>query len=146
MPLPRFLVVCTGNRARSQMAEGWIRHFGQGRLEVRSAGTRPKGVHPLAVEAMAEHGIDISGHTSDPVSAYEEERFDVVVTVCDAANEACPVFPNADRRVHRAFTDPDLADAEPEAVRAVFRQVCAEIGDWAGPFVAEELARLSRAE
>ncbi|MCW5939069.1 MAG: arsenate reductase ArsC [Fimbriimonadaceae bacterium] len=140
MPLPRVLVVCTGNRARSQMAEGWIRHFGQGRLEVRSAGTHPKGVHPMAVEAMAEHGIDISGHTSDPVSAYEGQRFDVVVTVCDAANEACPVFPNADRRVHRAFTDPDVAGTDPEAVRTVFRAVCAEIGEWAIEFVEEALS------
>ena len=89
----RILVICTGNRARSQMAHGWLAHLGGPGLAVSSAGTEPKGVHPLAVRVMAEVGIDISGHTSDAVDCYADQDFDLVITVCDDAREQCPVFP-----------------------------------------------------
>ena len=91
----RILVVCTGNRARSQMAHGWMRHLGGPRVRVRSAGTQLKGVHPMAIRVMAEVGIDLPGHTSDHVDRYVGEDFDLVVSVCDSARESCPVFPGA---------------------------------------------------
>ena len=103
----RMLVVCTGNRARSQMAEGWLRQVADDGLEVRSAGTEPKGVHPLAIEAMAEVGIDITGQRSEHVLLYADQDFDLVVTVCDDAKRSCPVFPGARRVLQRAFEDPD---------------------------------------
>ena len=106
----RILVVCTGNRARSQMAHGWMRHLGGSRVRVESAGTQPKGVHPMAIRVMAEVGIDLSTHTSDHVDRYVGEDFDLVVTVCDSARESCPVFPGAKRVIHHAFEDPDRGD------------------------------------
>lgn len=133
----RILVLCTGNRCRSQMAEGWLRHFGGDAVEVFSAGTAPKGVHPLAIEVMAEAGVDISRHTSDSVANYLNDEFDVVVTVCDNAKEACPVFPGAKRTVHRAFEDPDYPDMPPDEFREVFRRIRDEIRGWAGEFIGE---------
>ncbi len=137
----KVLVVCTGNRARSQMAEGWLRHFGQGRLEVSSAGTRPGGVHPLSIEVMGEVGIDISHHTSDHVDQYKDERFDVVVTVCDHANEVCPVFTNADQRVHHGFPDPEGDSIDPATWKDGFRTTRDQIKAWAEPFAAALLTR-----
>ncbi|MFW6059999.1 MAG: arsenate reductase ArsC [Phycisphaeraceae bacterium] len=135
----RILVLCTGNRCRSQMAEGWLRHFGGDWFDVRSAGTQPKGVHPLAIKVMREAGVDIGGQASEHVDKFRDQRFDVVVTVCDAAREACPVFPNAGRTVHRSFDDPDKATGSPEQVLDVFRRVRDEVRDWAKDFVAEVL-------
>ena len=140
----RILVLCTGNRCRSQMAEGWLRHFGGDWFEVRSAGTRPRGVHPLAIRVMREAGVEIGGHASEHVDKYRDQWFDVVVTVCDAAHEACPLFPNAARTVHRGFDDPDKAKGSQEEVLAVFRQVRDEVRDWAKGLVAEVLREPSR--
>ena len=137
----RILVLCTGNRCRSQMAEGWLRHFAGDWVEVRSAGTQPKGVHPLAVRVMREAGVEIGSQTSEHVDKYRDQRFDVVVTVCDAAQEACPVFPNAGRTVHHGFDDPDKATGSEEQVLSVFRRVRDEVRDWAQGFVAETLKR-----
>ena len=88
----RILAVCTGNRARSQMAHGWLRHLGGLQVEVQSADTEPKGVHPTAIRVMAEVGVDISGHTSGHVDQYSGLDFDLVLTVCDSARERCPIF------------------------------------------------------
>ena len=96
MPQPapfRILVLCAGNRARSQMAHGWLRCLGGERVAVESAGTAPKGLHPLSVRVMAEVGIDISAHSSDHVDQYVAQDFDLALTVCDSAREKCPVFP-----------------------------------------------------
>ena len=126
----RILVICTGNRARSQMAHGWLTHVGGERVHVDSAGTDPKGVHPLAVKVMAEVGIDLSGHTSDNVDCYGANDYDLVLTVCDSAREVCPVFPGAKRTVHHGFTDPDrpqLSDAE---LLDLFRSIRDQIGDY----------------
>lgn len=120
------------------MAEGWLRHFGGDRVEVKSAGTQPKGVHPLAIEVMREAGVDISGHTSDHVDQYRDTRFDVAVTVCDSARESCPVFPNADRHLHRSFEDPDYPDLAQEELRQVFRRIRDEIRDWAEEFLTTD--------
>lgn len=119
----RILVICTGNRARSQMAHGWLRHFGGNRVAVASAGTKPKGVHPLAIRVMDEVGVDISGHTSDPVDRYVAEDFDLVITVCDAAREQCPVFPGAKRVLHHAFEDPDYPELTEAELTDVFRRI-----------------------
>src|SRR5579872_3565200 len=89
----RVLILCTGNSARSQMAEGWLRHLAGDRFEVASAGTHPSSVNPLAIEAMRERGIDISSHRSKSVQEFVSQPFDYVITVCDAAAEACPIFP-----------------------------------------------------
>jgi arsenate reductase (thioredoxin) len=102
----RVLFLCTHNSARSQMAEGYLRHLAGDRFEVASAGTEARGVHPLAVRAMAEDGIDISGHRSKTLDQFLEATWDYVVTVCDSANETCPLFPRAAMRVHWSFDDP----------------------------------------
>ncbi|MEM9882567.1 MAG: arsenate reductase ArsC [Planctomycetota bacterium] len=140
-PPKRYLVLCTGNRCRSQMAHGWLQHLGGDAVEVASAGTKPKGVHPLSIEVMAEAGVDISGHTSDRVDTYVDHDFDVVVTVCDAARESCPVFPGAKRTLHRSFEDPDypeMAENNPAEFRRVFCRIRDEIRDWAVGFLAAE--------
>jgi arsenate reductase (thioredoxin) len=102
---PSVLFLCTGNSCRSQMAEGWAKHLRADRIEAYSAGTGPHGLNPLAVKAMAEAGVDITGHTSKRPEDLGIE-FDFVVTVCDAASEACPVFPAKTRIVHTGFEDP----------------------------------------
>ena len=119
----RVLILCTGNSARSQMAEGILRHDRGGRFEVWSAGTRPTAVHPLAIEAMREIGIDIAGHRSKSVANFADESFDYVITVCDQANEDCPSFRNVRRRIHWGFEDPgETVGSDAERLEA-FRRV-----------------------
>jgi arsenate reductase len=121
----RILFLCTGNSARSQMAEGLLRHMAGDRFEVFSAGTRPAGLNPNAVKAMAEAGIDISGHRSKSVDEFAGQQFDCVFTVCDNAKEACPFFPGGGKRIHHSFKDPAAAPAERQM--DVFRRVRDEI-------------------
>ena len=104
--MKRILVLCTGNSARSQIAEGIFREKAPDQVEVYSAGTKPKGLNPLAVQVMSEMGIDISHHKSKDVAQFENEKFDVVLTVCDNAKESCPVFPGA-RNIHWSIPDPE---------------------------------------
>ena len=132
----RILVICTGNRARSQMAEGWLRHLGEGHTEVRSAGTQPKGVHPMAVEVMEAVGINLQEHRSEHVSVYEDQDFDLVVTVCDSARESCPFFPGAGKVLHQPFDDPDNPEISRDELRRMFVRVRDEIGDWAKELLA----------
>ena len=136
----RLLVICTGNRARSQMAHGWLQSLGGNRVAVSSAGTEPKTVHPIAIRVMAEVGIDISGHTSDHVDRYLDADFDLVLTVCDAAREACPLFPGAKRTIHRAFEDPDYPWMTEEEMTDVFRGIRDAIGTFSRELLASELA------
>lgn len=120
----RVLFLCTGNSCRSQMAEGLVNHFLGHRWLAHSAGTEPAGyVHPLAVEAMAEVGVDISEGESKHVDAFRSVHFDVVVTVCDDAAEKCPVWLGPGRVLHISFPDPALATGSREEKMAVFRQV-----------------------
>ena len=135
----RILVICTGNRARSQIAHGWLRCLGGARVEVESAGTAPKGVHPLAIKVMAEVGVDITGHTSDPVERYVDDAFDLVVTVCDQAKEACSVFPGAKRTLHCSFEDPDYPWMDDDALADVFRRIRDAIGVFSRDLLAREL-------
>jgi len=123
------LILCTGNSARSQMAEGLLRHDGGERFEVHSAGTVPSFVRPQAIEAMREIGIDISGHRSKSVDEFAGQEFDYVITVCDNANENCPVFPGKTKRIHWSFDDPAEALGTEEEKLAVFRRVRNEIAE-----------------
>lgn len=117
------LILCTGNSARSQMAEGLLRHLAAEQVEVSSAGTRPVEVNPLAVEAMREIGIDISAQRSKSVSEFEGRRFDTVITVCDSAAEECPVFPGAPQRVHWSLPDPAAVSGSLEEKHRAFHDV-----------------------
>ena len=127
----RVLILCTGNSARSQMAEGLLRELGGDRFEVESAGVNPSRVRPEAVEAMREVGIDISGHRSKSADEFTGQGFDYIITVCDNARETCPAFPGKAERIHRSFNDPPAPGAaDPEATMAVFRRVRDEIGGW----------------
>ena len=124
----RVLVLCTGNSCRSQMAEGWINHLLAGQWEARSAGTAPAArVHPLAVRAMAEAGVDISGGKPEHVDVYLDEPWDLVVTVCDSAQETCPSFPRPVEKLHISFFDPAAAEGTDDERMAVFRRVRDEI-------------------
>ena len=117
------LILCTGNSARLQMAEGLLRHDAGDRFTVESAGTTPSKVRPEAIAVMKELGIDISGYRSKSVDEFAGEKFDCVLTVCDNAKETCPIFPGHANRLHRNFEDPAAAQGS-EAVRlGVFRQV-----------------------
>ncbi len=136
----KILVICTGNRARSQMAHGWLQHLGGGRVDIKSAGTEPKGVHPVAIRVMAEVDIDIAGHTSDHIDQYVDDEFDLVLTVCDQAKEACPVFPGAKRTLHHAFEDPDYPWMDEAEFTDVFRRIRDAIGAFSRELLARELA------
>ncbi len=117
------LILCTGNSARSQMAEGLLKHICGDRCEVESAGVRPIGVSPEAVDVLAEVGIDISSNTSKRADSFAGREFDYVLTVCDNAREHCPYFPARTKLVHHAFEDPWLAPGDYQARLAAFRRV-----------------------
>lgn len=123
----RALILCTGNSARSQMAESLLRHDGGDRFEVESAGLEPSFVRPQAVEVLSEIGIDIYGHRSKSVNEFRGQEFDYVITVCDNANENCPIFPGNTKRIHWSFDDPAAAEGDEAAKPAVFRRVRNEI-------------------
>jgi arsenate reductase len=119
----RVIFICTHNSARSQMAEGLLRHLAGDRYEVFSAGTQSTRVNPLAVKAMAEKGIDISHHTSDHIDKYMGMQFDYVITVCDNAKETCPYFPTNKTQWHWSFEDPSTAVGTEEERLAKFREI-----------------------
>lgn len=123
----RVLILCTGNSARSQMAEGLLRHDGGDRFEVESAGVIKSFVRPQAIAAMEEIGIDITGHRSKSVDEFSGQEFDYVITVCDNAKESCPVFPGKTQRIHWSFDDPAEAGGSDAEVLAVFTRVRDEI-------------------
>ena len=135
----RILVLCTGNSCRSQMAEAFLARAGGTGVAVSSAGTDPSSVHPMTIQVLAEQGIDWSGARSKSVSEFFDQPFDVVVTVCDEAAEACPVFPGRGRRIHAGFQDPAaVVGSDPERL-AAFRRIRDEIEAWATRFVTAEL-------
>lgn len=119
----RILFLCTHNSARSQMAEGLLRTLGGGRFEALSAGTEETQVRPLAITVMAEIGVDISAQTSKTLERYRDQTFDAVITVCDAAAEACPVFPGAKQHLHWSLPDPSQATGSEETQLAIYRHV-----------------------
>jgi arsenate reductase (thioredoxin) len=125
---PLVLVLCTGNSCRSHMAEGILRAASQGVFEVASAGSKPAGyVHPLAIRALAEIGIDISSHTSKHMNDFLSQRVTTVITVCGNADQVCPMYPGQVSRYHWPFVDPAHATGDEEKQMKVFRQVRDEI-------------------
>ncbi|HUU13197.1 MAG TPA: arsenate reductase ArsC [Terriglobia bacterium] len=119
----RVLILCTGNSARSQMAEGLLRSLSKSVVEAHSAGTHPSRVNPLAVEAMKEIGIDVSGHRSKSVEEFAGQRFDLVITVCDNAKESYPVFPGTPEILHWSYEDPAAVEGSREERLRAFRRV-----------------------
>lgn len=134
----RVLILCTANSARSQMAEGLLRHDAGDRFEVASAGTRPSHVRPEAIAVMAELGIDIAGHRSKSVEEFAGGRFDYVLTVCDNARESCPVFPGHTNRIHHSFADPAAANGSEEQRLSAFRRVRDQIRQYLAGFPGGE--------
>ena len=132
----RVLILCTGNSARSQMAEGLLRSLGQDRFEVFSAGTKPGGVRPEAITAMGERGIDISRHRSKHVQEFDGQEFDYVITVCDAARDNCPVFAGRTERLHWSFPDPAAVEGSEDERLAAFRTVRDSLEQTFAAFVA----------
>jgi arsenate reductase (thioredoxin) len=134
MEKKRVLILCTGNSARSQMAEGLLRHASGDRFEVFSAGTAPSHVRPEAIAVMSELGIDISGHRSKSVDEFTGQPFDYVLTVCDNARESCPIFPGKAITIHRSFDDPAHLRGSDEERLAVFRRVRDELRQYLADF------------
>lgn len=135
--MTRILVLCTGNSARSQMAQAYLQYFAGSRAEVFSAGVKPKGVNPLAIQVLAEDGLDISHHTSTHVDEYVGLPFDYVITVCDNAREQCPFFPTAGERIHHSFPEPSHMEGKDKP--AAFREVRDLIKAYSQDFVATRL-------
>jgi arsenate reductase len=140
----KVLFLCTGNSARSQMAEGYLRHVAGDRFEAVSAGIEPKGLNPLAVEAMHEIGIDISGQRSKDVREFLGQAIPYVITVCDNAREHCPIFPRTYKFLHWSLEDPAAARGTHEEKLAVFRRVRDEIArrieqELTAPVAAEQV-------
>lgn len=137
----RVLVLCTGNSCRSQMAEGWINHLLAGAWRAESAGTRPAaGVHPLAVRAMREVGIDLSAARPRSIGEVLDQPWDLVITVCDDARESCPIFPPPVQALHVSFPDPALADGSADERMSAFRSVRDDIRGRLLPLVAARSA------
>lgn len=130
----RVLILCTGNSARSQMAEGLLRHDSGRMIEVESAGTRPGRVRPEAIAVMKEIGIDISSHRSKSVDEFLDQDFDYVITVCDNAKETCPVFLKETKKIHHSFDDPAALEGTEEERLSLFRRVRDEIRDYLHEF------------
>lgn len=137
MDKERVLILCTGNSARSQMAEGILRDIAGDRFDVESAGTTPSHVRPEAIEAMREIGIDISSHRSKSVDEFSAQQFDHIVTVCDNAKESCPVFPGGAERTHWSFDDPAAVEGTHENRVDAFRRIRDEIYDRLTRFVKD---------
>ena len=133
------LVLCTGNSCRSQLAEGYLRKFAGDKANIYSAGIETHGVNPRAIAIMKEDGIDISKHTSNNVDEYANIDFDYIITVCDNAKEACPVFPSKAKKFHFNFPDPAKATGTEEEIMAQFRSVREMIKDYTQNFVKENL-------
>lgn len=135
MNIKKVLVLCTGNSCRSQIAEGYLKHFAEGKAEVYSAGIETHGVNPKAILVMREDGIDISHHTSNHIDEYSDIPFDYIITVCDNAKESCPIFPGKAEKFHHNFPDPAKATGTDEDVMAEFRRVRDMIKGYCREFV-----------
>lgn len=135
----QILVLCTGNSCRSQMAEGYLRHFANGKADIYSAGVETHGVNPIAIAIMKEDGIDISNHFSNHIDEYSEIDFDFVITVCDNAKERCPFFPTKAKKFHHNFPDPAKAAGTDEEINEQFRKVREKIKKYSKNFVDKNL-------
>lgn len=130
----KILVLCTGNSCRSQIAEGYLRHFLGDKAQVYSAGVETHGVNPRAIATMKEDGIDISNHTSNHIDEYANIDFDIVLTVCDNAKERCPFFPTKAKKFHQNFPDPAKATGSEEEILEEFRKVRNTIKEYCSKF------------
>ena len=137
--MKNILVLCTGNSCRSQIAEGYLRHYAGENSNVYSAGVETHGVNPRAISIMNEVGIDISNHTSNHVDEYGNINFDFIITVCDNAKERCPYFPSKAERLHYNFPDPAKASGTEEEIVNEFRRVRVLIDDYCKDFVSSNL-------
>jgi arsenate reductase len=135
--MKRILVLCTGNSARSQIAQAYLQHFGGDQVDVYSAGVTPKGVNPLAIQVLAEDGIDSSHHTSNHADEYVHIPFDYVITVCDNAREQCPFFPSAGELIHHSFPEPSHLEGVDKLT--AFRDVRDLIKAYSQTFMATRL-------
>jgi len=142
----RVLFVCTGNSARSVMAEALLRRHGGDRFEVHSAGTEPKGINPLTLRVLADAGIDASWARSKSVSEFLGQHFDYVVTVCDQARQSCPVFPGVHETLHWGYEDPAAAEGTEEERLAVFRRVLIGLGERIQTFITLALKEATLSE
>lgn len=139
--MKKVLVLCTGNSCRSQIAEGYLRHFAGAAAEIYSAGIETHGVNPKAIETMAADGIDISNHTSNNIDEYTNIDFDYVITVCDHARESCPYFPTKAIKLHQNFPDPAKAKGTEEEINQQFESVRDMIKSYCENFVNDYLSR-----
>jgi len=140
--MKKILVLCTGNSCRSQIAEGYLRHFAGEHAEIYSAGVETHGVNPRAIAIMKEDGIDISGHTSNNIDEYRDIDFDFVITVCDNARERCPYFPTRAQKFHYNFPDPAKATGTETEIMAEFRSVREMIKTYSEQFVQEHIGKI----
>ena len=139
MDKKKILVLCTGNSCRSQIAEGYLRCFSNGKADVYSAGVETHGVNPQAIATMKEDNVDISNHTSNNIAEYYNIDFDFVITVCDNAKERCPFFPTRAKKYHQNFADPAKATGTEEEIKERFRQVRQQIKNYCNQFVTDNL-------
>ena len=139
--MKRVLFICTRNSARSQMAEGLVNHDLDGKVQAFSAGTDPSSVHPLAVAVMKEVDIDIAHHRSKGMDEFADEEFDYVITLCDQANESCPVFFGGTRRLHMGFDDPAAIPGSESEKLAAFRKVRDQIRKSTVGFLSQEIEK-----
>lgn len=139
--MKKVLVLCTGNSCRSQIAEGYLRHFAGAAAEIYSAGIEIHGLNPKAIETMAADGIDISNHTSNHIDEYTDIDFDYVITVCDNAKESCPYFPTKAVKLHHNFPDPAKAKGTEEEIKQQFEIVRNMIKTYCENFVNDYLSR-----
>ena len=137
--MKKILVLCTGNSCRSQIAEGYLRHFAGDKAEIFSAGIETHGVNPKAIATMDEDRIDISNHTSNNIDEYKDIDFDFVITVCDNAKERCPFFPTKAKKFHYNFPDPAKATGTEDEILEQFREVRQMIKDYSEKFITENL-------
>ncbi|MDB5155815.1 MAG: Protein-tyrosine phosphatase, low molecular weight [Mucilaginibacter sp.] len=137
--MKKVLVLCTGNSCRSQIAEGYLRHFAGNKAEIYSAGIETHGVNPKAIEVMKRDGIDLSAHTSNNINEYMDIDFDFVITVCDNAKESCPYFPSNAVKLHHNFPDPAKATGNDEQVMDKFCEVRDLIKEYAKKFAEDYL-------
>src|SRR5690606_19936476 len=135
----KILVLCTGNSCRSQIAEGYLRHFANGNAEIYSAGVNTHGVNPKAIAIMQEDGIDISNHTSTNIDEYFDIDIDFVITGCDNAKERCRLIPTRAKKCHHNFSDPAKATGTDQEINEQFREVRPQIKEYCERFVAENL-------
>ena len=137
--MKKVLILCTGNSCRSQIAEGYIKHFAQDKAQVYSAGVETHGVNPKAIATMLQDGIDISGHTSNHVDEYKDIVFDYIITVCDNAQERCPYIPGNAKRIHYNFPDPAKAKGTDAEIEMEFARVRDMIKSFSHQFVGSNL-------